>query len=124
MILGHIYIVEVIALLFYGAIFLGCARLVRRYPETISGINTMRKEERNKLNLPKIGAFVAKWLNVSAAVAFLAILIPKRDLRWQVACFVPLFLLLLCAAYLTKYKHTRFAQEGVTNEAKRENEDR
>lgn len=122
MILGYIHIGELIVLVIYGAIFVGCARLVRNYPETISGINTMRPKERERLNLPKIGAFIAKWLNVSATVVFLAILIPKGDLRWQVACFLPLFLLLLCAAYVTKYKHTRFAKVEPANEAKHENE--
>ncbi len=109
--IGYIHIGEIIVLIIYGLIFVGCGALVRRYPETISGINTMSQKKREKLNLPKIGAFVAKWLNVSATVAFLAILIPKGDLRWQVALLIPVFLLLLASAYLIKYRDTRFKKE-------------
>lgn len=108
---GYIHIGEIIVLIIYGLILVGVAALVRRYPETISGISTMPKEKREKLNLPKIGAFLSKWLNVSATVVFLAILIPKHDLRWQVACLLPIFLILLSAAYLIKYKNTRFKRE-------------
>ncbi|MBE6196153.1 MAG: DUF3784 domain-containing protein [Rikenellaceae bacterium] len=108
---GYIHIGEIIVLIGYGLIFLGVGVLARKYPETISGISTMSKEKRDKLNLKKIGAFVSKWLNVSATVVFLAILIPKPDLRWQVACLVPVFLILLASAYLIKYKNTRFKKE-------------
>lgn len=109
--IGYIPIGEIIVLLLYGSILLGVGALVRKYPETISGISTLPKQAREKLNLPKIGAFLSKWLNVSATVVFLAILIPKQGLRWQVAIFIPLFLILLSAAYLAKYRTTRFKKE-------------
>ena len=109
--IGYIHIGEIIVLILYGSILLGVGALVRKYPETISGISTLPKQAREKLNLPKIGAFLSKGLNVSATVVFLAILIPKQGLRWQVAVIVPLFLILLSAAYLAKYRTTRFKKE-------------
>lgn len=109
--IGSIHIGEIIVLILYGSILLGVGALVSKYPETISGISTLPKQAREKLNLPKIGAFLSKWLNVSATVVFLAILIPKQELRWQVAVIVPLFLILLSAAYLAKYRTTRFKKE-------------
>lgn len=109
--MGYIHLGEVIVLLIYGLFFLGCGALAQKYPTTIAGISTMSKEKRERLNLPKIGAFVSKWLRVSATVVFLCILIPKQELRWQVAIFIPLFLILLSAAYLAKYRNTRFAKE-------------
>ena len=109
--IGYIHIGEIIVLILYGSILLGVGALVSKYPETISGISTLPKQAREKLNLPKIGTFLSKWLNVSATVVFLAILIPKQGLRWQVAVIVPMFLILLSAAYLAKYRTTRFKKE-------------
>ncbi len=107
----RIEISELIILLIQGLLFVGVGVLCRNYPETISGISTMSKEKRDKLDLKKIGRFLSKWLNVSAAVVFLGIFIPNFNLRWQVVCFVPIFLLLLAYAYLIKYKNTRFKKE-------------
>lgn len=109
--IGYLHIVELLAMVLYGGLFLGLAALVRKYPETIAGISTMPKAEREKLNLPKIGVFVAKWLNVSAVVVFLGMWIPKSELRVQVIAWVPVFLLLVASAYLIKYKKTRFSKE-------------
>lgn len=114
--IGYIHIAEVIACLIYALILIGVGRLARKYPETIAGINTMPKERREKLNLPKIGAFVAKWLNASAVVVLLGMWIPKSDLRWQVVVWIPCFLIMLAAGYLIKYKHTRFSKETDNNE--------
>ena len=56
--IGYIHIGEIIVLILYGSILLGVGALVRKYPETISGISTLPKQAREKLNLPKIGAFL------------------------------------------------------------------
>lgn len=109
--MGYLEIGEVISSLVYGLIFVGCALLVKRYPETISGISTMPKERRDRLDLPKIGAFLAKWINISAVVVFLGMWIPREDLRWQVTYLLPIFLLMLAWGYLIKYKDTRFKKE-------------
>lgn len=109
--IGYLHIVEVIVCLIYGLIFVGCGLLVKRYPTTISGINTMPQEKRDRLDLEKIGRFCAKWLNLSAAVVFLGMWIPKVDLRWQVITLLPIFLILLGSAYMIKYRETRFKKE-------------
>ena len=102
---------QYIFILVYGLFWVGLGLLVRKYPETISGINSMPKEKRDKLNLPKIGRFVSVWIYVSAAVIFLSMLIRGDELRGQVLVCGPIFLIMLCWAYLIKYKSTRFSKE-------------
>lgn len=104
-------VIEVVVLLLYGALWIGIGELVRRYPECISGINTMPKAERDRLDLPKIGRFLSKWMRVSAAVIFFSLLIPKPELRWQVACWIPCLFILIASGYLIKYKKSRFLRE-------------
>ncbi len=108
---GYIHIGEILALLIYALIFIGVGALVRNYPETIAGINTMPKAKRERLDLHKIGAFCSKWLNAAAVVVLLSGAIPYERLRWEVAIILPIFLLMICSAYLIKYQNTRFKKE-------------
>jgi hypothetical protein len=105
-------VVDVVALLLYGALWIGIGALVRKYPETIAGINTMPKQERERLDLPKIGRFLSGWMRASAVVIFLSLLIPKPELRWQVACWMPCLFTMLAVGYFIKYKKSRFQREG------------
>lgn len=102
---------EVLVFLAVALIFVGVGLLVRRYPTTISGISTLKREERDKLDLHKIGRFVSRWMYVVAATIVLSLLIPYPKLRAEAMWMLPLFEVVVCYAYLIKYKRSRFSKE-------------
>lgn len=71
----------------------------------------MPREQREELDLPKIGAFVARWMYAVAGVVMVCLFIPTPRLRGEALWMVPLFMVTVCYAYLLKYRKTRFKKE-------------
>lgn len=98
----------ILVVVIYAAILFATAWLVKNYPETISGFSTLSKEERAKYDMPKIGRFVSRWLVIAGITALMSLLMPSKELHIQALVVVPIFCIVICWAYLVKYKNSRF----------------
>ena len=77
---------------------------VRRHPENISGINSMPREKRNKLDLQRVGRFISNMLFAALPFILIAPFMPSERL-FEVILLVPAITLAIVAAiYFNVFK--------------------
>ena len=90
--------------LFTALIWVFAGIYVRRHPENISGINTMPREKRNKLDLQRVGRFISNMLFSALPFILIAPLMPSEQL-FEVMLLVPAIVLCIVAAiYFNAFK--------------------
>lgn len=84
------------------------ALLLRRYPETMAGYNTMPEKQRKNIDIEKIGRQVSNTMFVGVPFALLSPLMPSAKLYVLMLVGVPVGLLVAVAIYVNfrgeKYK--------------------
>ncbi len=76
------------------------ALLLRHYPETMSGYNTMPKAKRAKIDIEKIGRLVSNAMFAGVPFALLSSFMPSAELYTLMLVGVPAGLLVACAIYV------------------------
>ncbi len=84
----------------FTAVWCLIALFIRRYPETMSGYNTMPKAKRAKIDIEKIGRLVSNVMFAGVPSALLAPLMPSEELYALILVGVPTGLLVACAIYV------------------------
>lgn len=76
------------------------ALFIRKYPETMSGYNTMPKHKREKINVEKIGRLVSNSMFVGVPSALLSPLMPSEGLFLLLLIGIPVGMLITVAVYV------------------------
>lgn len=76
------------------------ALFIRKYPETMSGYNTMPKPKRDKINIEKIGHLVSNTMFAGVPFALLSPLMPSEGLFLLLLIGIPVGGLLVVAIYV------------------------
>lgn len=95
--------------MFFGAlcfVVVWCliASLVRHYPETMAGYNTMPKAKREKVNIEKIGRWVSNTMFAGVPFTLLSPLMPNIKLYSLMLCWIPCTMLVVAGIYINVRK--------------------
>lgn len=84
----------------FAAVWSLIALLLRHYPETMAGYNTMPKQKREKIDIQKLGRFISNAMFAGVPAVLLAPLMPSEELYALILVGVPTGLLVACAIYV------------------------
>lgn len=84
----------------FAAVWCLIALLLRHYPETMAGYNTMPKAKREKIDIQKLGRFVSNAMFVGLPSALLAPLMPSEELYALLLCGIPCGVLVVAGIYV------------------------
>lgn len=84
----------------FAAVWCLIALLLRHYPETMAGYNTMPKAKREKTDIEKIGRLVSNVMFAGVPFTLLAPLMPSAELYMLMLVGVPAGMLIACAIYV------------------------
>lgn len=76
------------------------ALFIRKYPESMSGYNTMPKQKREKINIAKIGRLVSNTMFVGVPFALLSPLMPSEGLFLLLLVGIPAGMVISVAIYV------------------------
>lgn len=96
--------------LFTALIWVFAGIYVRRHPENISGINTMPREKRNKLDLQRVGRFISNMLFSALPFILIAPFMPSEQL-FEVMLIVPAIVLAIIAAIYLNVFENKFKKQ-------------
>lgn len=84
----------------FAAVWCLIALLLRHYPETMAGYNTMPKAKREKIDIHKLGCFVSNAMFAGVPSALLAPLMPSEELYMLLLCGIPCGVLVVAGIYV------------------------
>ena len=90
--------------LIFVALWSAIAWLLRRYPETMAGYNTMPKKEREKIDIQKLGRFVSNAMLVGVPSVLLSPLMPSMGLYSLLLCWIPCGVVIAAGIYVNVCK--------------------
>ena len=80
------------------------ALLLRHYPETMAGYNTMPREKREKVDIQKLGRFISSVMFAGVPSVLLSPLMPSVGLYSLLLCWIPCGMLLVAGIYVNVKK--------------------
>lgn len=80
------------------------AMLLRHYPETMSGYNTMPKAKREKFDIQKLGRFISNAMFAGIPSVLLSPLMPSEMLYTLLLCWIPCGMLIVAGIYVNVRK--------------------
>ena len=86
--------------LIFAAVWCLIALLLRHYPETMAGYNTMPKQKREKIDIQKLGRFVSSAMFAGVPSVLLAPLMPSEELYALLLCWLPCGVLVVVGIYV------------------------
>ena len=93
----------------FVAVWCLIALLLRHYPETMAGYNTMPKAKREKIDIEKIGRLVSNVMFAGVPFALLSPLMPSVGLYSLLLCWIPCGMLVVAGIYVNVRKE-KFAK--------------
>lgn len=75
------------------------AMLLRHYPETMAGYNTMPKHKREKIDIQKLGRFISNAMFAGIPSVLLSPLMPNEKLYALLLCWIPCGVLVVAGIY-------------------------
>ena len=93
----------------FVAVWCLIALLLRHYPETMAGYNTMPKAKREKIDIHKIGRLISNAMFAGIPSVLLSPLMPNLDLYTLLLCWIPCGILLAAGIYVNVRKE-KFAK--------------
>ena len=93
----------------FVAVWCLIALLLRHYPETMAGYNTMPKAKREKIDIEKIGRLVSNVMFAGVPFALLSPLMPSVGLYSLLLCCIPCGMLVVAGIYVNVRKE-KFAK--------------
>lgn len=95
--------------LIFAVVWSLIALLLRHYPETMAGYNTMPEARREKVDIEKIGRLVSRVMYAGVPFALIAPLMPDEKL-FTLLLLVPAALLIAVAVYVN-VKNEKFNKQ-------------
>ena len=86
--------------LIFAAIWALIALLLRHYPETMAGYNTMPKQKREKIDIQKLGRFISSAMFAGVPSVMLSPLMPSVTLYSLLLCWIPCGMLVVAGIYV------------------------
>ena len=86
--------------LIFAAVWCLIALLLRHYPETMAGYNTMPKAKREKIDIQKLGRFISNAMFAGVPSVMLAPLMPSEGLYALLLCWIPCGVLVVVGIYV------------------------
>ena len=77
---------------------------IRRYPEKMSGYNTMPREKLDKIDLPRVGRFVSNMMFADIPFMFSAPFMPNVELSVTMLSSPLLIIVIVAALYINIFK--------------------
>ena len=74
--------------------------LLRHYPETMAGYNTMPKHKRAKIDIQKLGRFISNAMFAGVPSVLLSPLMPSEGLYSLLLCWIPCLILVVAGIYV------------------------
>ena len=90
--------------LIFAAVWVLIALLLRHYPETMAGYNTMPNAERENIDIQKLGRFVSNSMLVGVPSALLSPLMPTMGLYTLLLCWIPCGIVVAAGIYVNVCK--------------------
>ena len=90
--------------LIFAAIWALIALLLRHYPETMSGYNTMSKAKREKVDIQKLGRLISNVMFAGIPSVLLSPLMPNVTLYSLLLCWIPCGMLIVAGIYVNVCK--------------------
>jgi lipopolysaccharide export LptBFGC system permease protein LptF len=90
--------------LIFAAVWCLIALLLRHYPETMAGYNTMPKHKRAKIDIQKLGRFISNAMFVGVPSVLLSPLMPSEGLYSLLLCWIPCAILVVAGIYVNVRK--------------------
>ncbi|MBQ2036714.1 MAG: DUF3784 domain-containing protein [Alistipes sp.] len=94
----------ILGALIFAAVWCLIALLLRHYPETMAGYNTMPKHKRAKIDTPKLGRFISNAMFVGVPSVMLSPLMPNATLYSLLLCWIPCAILVVAGIYVNVRK--------------------
>lgn len=88
----------------FAAVWVLIALLLRHYPETMAGYNTMPKAKREKIDIQKLGRFISNVMFAGVPSALLSPLMPSMELYSLLLCWIPCGMLVVAGVYVNVRK--------------------
>jgi hypothetical protein len=86
--------------LIFAAVWCLIALLLRHYPETMAGYNTMPKQKREKIDIQKLGRFISNAMFAGIPSVLLSPLMPSEELYALLLCWIPCGVLVVVGIYV------------------------
>ena len=94
----------ILGAIIFAAVWVLIALLLRRYPETMSGYNTMPKAKREKIDIHKLGRFISNAMFVGVPSVLLSPLMTNMTLYSLLLCWIPCGILVVAGIYVNVRK--------------------
>ena len=88
----------------FAAVWCLIALLLRHYPETMAGYNTMPKAKRENIDIQKLGRFVSNAMFAGVPSVLLSPLMPSEELYALMLVGVPAAMLVVAGIYVSVRK--------------------
>ena len=90
--------------LIFAAVWALIALLLRHYPETMAGYNTMPKAKREQIDIQKLGRLLSNGMFAGVPSVLLAPLMPSVGLYSLLLCWIPCGMLIAAGIYVNVRK--------------------
>ena len=84
----------------FAAVWSLIALLLRHYPETMAGYNTMPKAKREEIDIQKLGRFISNVMWAGIPSVLLSPLMPNENLYALLLCWIPCGVLVVVGIYV------------------------
>ena len=88
----------------FSIIWVLIALLLRHYPETMAGYNTMPRERRAEIDIQKLGRFISNVMFAGVPSVLLSPLMPSVGLYSLLLCWIPCSMLIVAGIYVNVRK--------------------
>ena len=92
--------------LIFAAVWCLIALLLRHYPETMAGYNTMPREKRAEIDIQKLGRLLSNVMFAGVPSVLLSPLMPSVGLYSLLLCWIPCSMLVVAGIYVNVRKDT------------------
>lgn len=90
--------------LIFAAVWCLIALLLRHYPETMAGYNTMPREKRAEIDIQKLGRLMSNVMFAGVPSVLLSPLMPSVGLYSLLLCWIPCSMLVVAGVYVNVRK--------------------
>lgn len=94
----------ILGAIIFAVIWVLIALLLRHYPETMAGYNTMPKAKREKIDIHKLGRFISNVMFAGVPSVLLSSLMPSVGLYSLLLCWIPCSMLVAAGIYVNVRK--------------------
>ena len=94
----------ILGAIIFAVIWVLIALLLRHYPETMAGYNTMPKAKREKIDIHKLGRFISNAMFAGVPSVLLSPLMPSVGLYSLLLCWIPCSMLVMAGVYVNVRK--------------------